>query len=393
MLSNFTGLIQADGPDPQVDPSTPVVEETEAPADENPKEEKTGDKNPDDQTKPLEEGEKSEEEKTIEEDTNEEENDGLEISDPNVNPAVTKTPGQPKKPTINPVSIGDTKITGGGLIGSGQRKSFNLGCKIIVTIKDATGVEKETKEFNLGATEKGSTWSVTLDNPLQEGYKVYAKQEFGENNFSDEASVEVKQLLAPQYEDKLSMPTLEVWSEDLSVLEADATEDILNAFKKNNENVEKVDNKTFEENASNISVSGNGKSITVTFSDKSTLTLDISKQVTVNKITELSTAPIINTLKVTDGKITGKVDLTNVTAPDRLKVEIVTNFGETDPKNFCTENGCSIDKGTKVFATVNPETGEFSYEIGNNNVKLGTDFGVIVKEYRKKIIAVQLLLS
>ena len=77
VLSNFTGLIQADGPDPQVDPSTPVVEEKQDPAEESPK---------DENTKPQEEGENSEntsenaeEEKTIEEDTNEEENDGLEI--------------------------------------------------------------------------------------------------------------------------------------------------------------------------------------------------------------------------------------------------------------------------------------------------------------------------
>lgn len=393
MLSNFTGLIQADGPDPQVDPSTPVVEEKQDPAEESPK---------DENTKPQEEGENSEntsenaeEEKTIEEDTNEEENDGLEISDPDVKPAVTKTPdkpNKPKKPSINPVSINDKKISGGDLVGAGQRKTFNLVCKIHVTIKDAENNVKETKVFSIQPSDKSRTWNVNLYNPVKAGYTVTAKQEFGENNFSDETSVEVKQLLAPQYEDKLSMPTLEVWSEDLSVLEADAVEDILNAFKKHNKNVEMVDNKTLEQNASSIIVAGNGKSINIVFTDSSTLTVDASN-VTVNQITEVSTAPIINTLKVTDGIISGRVDLTKVDAPERLKVEIVTDFGQTEPKDFCTDNGCSIDKGTKVFATVNPETGEFSYEIGNNNVKLGTDFGVIVKEYRKKIIAVQLLLS
>ena len=54
VLSNFTGLIQADGPDPQVDPSTPVVEEKQNPAEENPEDEKAGDKNPDDQSNPVE---------------------------------------------------------------------------------------------------------------------------------------------------------------------------------------------------------------------------------------------------------------------------------------------------------------------------------------------------
>ncbi|WP_019132055.1 S-layer homology domain-containing protein [Peptoniphilus obesi] len=296
------------------------------------------------------------------------------------------------KPTINPVAPNAQEITGGGLVGSGQRKRFNKDCIIHVTVKDENDIEIETADVSI-KPKGGSKWKVTLKNKVKAGYKVYAKQEFN-GGFSDEVFVKVKQLLSELYKGKLSMPTLEVWSEDTFVIDADAVEDIVKAFKTENNKLENVDDKNFEgnlyvpKNANDkinpIDVAGNGKSIDVTFSDKSKLTLDVSDKVTVHKITEISTAPIIDTLKVVDSKITGRVDLTKVAAPERLRVEIVTSFGETKPSDFCTDRGCSIDKGTKIFATVNPDTGEFSYEIGNDNVVLGKDFGVIVKEYGKK---------
>ena len=294
-------------------------------------------------------------------------------------------------PTITKAFIGDKTISGS----KAMRKAINGVATygtIHVTLKDSSGNKKgETKKF----TRKGNSgnWSVTLDEEVAKGDIVYVKQEY-QGNFSDEVVVEAKQAISESYKDKLSMPTLEVWSENTFVIDADAVEDIVKAFLTENNKLENVDGKNFEGNLyvatspydtkKGIDVAGNGKSLTITFSDESTLKLDISDKVTVHEITEISTDPIIDTLKVVDSKITGRVDLTKVAAPERLRVEIVTNFGNTGPKDFCTDQGCSIDKGTKVFATVNPETGEFSYEIGNNNAVLGKDFGVIVKEYGKK---------
>ena len=126
-----------------------------------------------------------------------------------------------RKPSINPVSPGTKTITGGGLIGAGQRKAKKAGCKIIVKVKDSGGSLIETQEFDFPVNGKGSTWSVTLTNPVQAGYKIVAKQEFN-GGTSEESSVEVQKLLADQYKGKLTMPKLEVWSEDLNVLEADA---------------------------------------------------------------------------------------------------------------------------------------------------------------------------
>ena len=46
-----------------------------------------------------------------------------------------------RQPTVNPVAPGTQTITGGGLVGSGQRKNFNKDCIIHVIIQDASGVE------------------------------------------------------------------------------------------------------------------------------------------------------------------------------------------------------------------------------------------------------------
>ena len=284
-----------------------------------------------------------------------------------------------KKPKIDQVSIGATKVTGGGLVGFNQRKAVGKVCKIHITVKDSEGTEIETKVFSIEPNERGTTWSVTLDNKLQKGWKVYAKQEFN-GAFSPEISEEAQEFLADLYKDKLTMPALEVWSEDLNVIEEDAQKDIIDKFRETNKDLDKVKGKTFEENVKSISASGNGKTIDVTFIDDSKLEVDASK-VTVNKITEYSGAPIVDTLHVVDGKITGKI---SGKGPfNRARVEIVTNFGETNPKNFCTENGCTIDKGTKEFATVNPQDGTFSYDLKGIGLTIGKDIGVIVKEYRK----------
>lgn len=297
-----------------------------------------------------------------------------------------------KKPTIKPVSIGDTKVTGGGLIGAGQRKAKGVGCKIIVTVKNSDNII-ETKEFNLAKDGKAKTWSVTLDNPVQEGYKVYAKQEFN-GGTSEEAFVEVKQLLSKLYKNKLTMPTLEVWSEDLHVIEADAVEDIVNAFKAENNKLDKVDEKNFEENlyvpkkdndkTKAIDVAGDGKSLTVTFSDGSKIE-NIPTNVTVTEITENSKPAEVEKLTVVDGEIKGKI---SGKGPfNRARVTIVKFNNETSKKNYCESGKCTVDKNAKELATifVDEATGEFTYKVTDNKLlTLGKDIGITVKEYKKK---------
>lgn len=304
-------------------------------------------------------------------------------------------------PKIDPVPIGATEVSGKGLIKIGQRSKKKAVCTIIVTVKDANDVVKETQTFTIQPTEKdpkGSVWSVTLTNPVQEGYKVYAKQELkgNETETSEEVSVVVKQLLSKSYEGKLNMPEITVKSEDLNTIEADAVKDIVTAFIDENNKLANVDDKNFEKNLyvnkggsdkkQGLSVAGDGKKITVMFSDESSIELDISNKVTVEKITEVSNAPIINDLKIADGKLTGKVEITKGSVPERTRVKLV-KFGPDGPGNgFCNENGCTFDKnsGELAEAKINVKTGEFSFDLADDTLELGKDIGVIVKEYQKK---------
>lgn len=304
-------------------------------------------------------------------------------------------------PKIDPVSIGATEVSGKGLIKSGQRKSKKAVCNIIVTVKDANDVVKETQTFTIQPTEKdpkGSVWKVTLTNPVQEGYKVYAKQELKgtTTETSEEVSVVVKQLLSKSYEGKLTMPTLEVWSEDVFVLEHDAVEDIINAFKEANNALPPVSSKTFGENLYKptgkddkkkpIDVSGDGKKITVTFSDGSKIeNIDISQKVTVKQITENSKPAEVEKLTVVDGEIKGKI---SGKGPfNRARVTIVKFNNETSKKNYCESGKCTVDKNATELATifVDKTTGEFTYKVTDNKLlTLGKDIGITVKEYKKK---------
>ena len=304
-------------------------------------------------------------------------------------------------PKIDPVSIGATEVSGKGLIKSGQRKSKKAVCNIIVTVKDANDVVKETQTFTIQPTEKdpkGSVWKVTLTNPVQEGYKVYAKQELKgtTTETSEEVSVVVKQLLSKLYEGKLTMPTLEVWSEDVFVLEDDAVEDIINAFKEANNALPPVNSKTFGENLYKptgkddkkkpIDVSGDGKKITVTFSDGSKIeNIDISQKVTVKQITENSKPAEVEKLTVVDGEIKGKI---SGKGPfNRARVTIVKFNNETSKKNYCESGKCTVDKNATELATifVDETTGEFTYKVTDNKLlTLGKDIGITVKEYKKK---------
>lgn len=298
-----------------------------------------------------------------------------------------------KKPSINLVKIGAKEVTGGGLVGSGQRRRVNKDCFIHVTVKNDKGSEVETKKFSIGPTERGSTWSVTLDNALQKDWTVIAKQEFN-GDFSDEATITVKQLLAEQYAGKLTMPALEVSSEDIHVLESDAVEDIVKAFTDKNNELANVDGKNFEgnlykpKNASDktkaIDVSGNGESITVTFSDGSKIE-NIPTNVTVKQITKASNPAEVEKLTVVDGEIKGKI---SGDGPfKRARVTIVKFNNEGSKNNYCNSGNCAVDKNAKELATifVDETTGKFTYQVTDNELlTLGKDIGITVKEYRKK---------
>lgn len=297
-----------------------------------------------------------------------------------------------KKPSINFVKIGAKEVTGGNLEGPNKRKKLNKDCIIHVTVKDAAGIEKEKAQVSI-PPKGGSTWKVTLENKVEAGWTVYAKQEFN-GDFSDEESIMVKHLLADSYKDKLSMPELEVWSEDVHVIEADAVEDIVKAFTDKNNELENVDGKNFEENlykpkntsdkTKAIDVDGDGKHLTVTFSDESKIE-NIPTNVTVTEITEKSNPAEVENLTVVDGEIKGKI---SGDGPfNRARVTIVQFNNEDSKNNYCNSGKCTVDKNASKLATifVDETTGEFTYQVTDNELlTLGKDIGITVKEYRKK---------
>lgn len=293
-----------------------------------------------------------------------------------------------KAPTIDPVSIGATKVSGKGLIRSGQRSSKNAVCNIIVTVKDADGNVKETKTFSIQPTEKdpkGSAWSVTLTNPVLEGYKVYVKQELvgKAKETSEEVSVEVKKLLADEYKGKLTMPTGEIWIEQYTanIVNDDEKAEAIDLLKKANPTIAK-DIQSVEFKITGVDPN-KVASYTVTYTDKSKTEEIQAPDLTVKQVTEYSRNANLNEITIVDNVIKGRLE---GEGPFKdIKVQLILKVSEAVKDSYCDEGKCLVDKNTSnpVDAKVDSETGEFSYTIPNPDLKIDQIVGVTVKEKNK----------
>ena len=294
-----------------------------------------------------------------------------------------------KAPTINPVSIGAKEITGTGLIKKGQRSSKKAVCKIIVTVKDADDNEKETQTFSIEPTEKdpkGSVWSVKLTNPVQEGYKVYAKQvlEGKTTETSEEVFVKVQKLLAEQYKEKLKMPSGDIWIEQTSSNQVNDDEQA--------EAVQKLKD-------ANTAIAGDFSAVKfsintaehayyeVTYTDGSTSGEIEATNLKIKQVKDYSQAPTIAKTYVADGKIT--ITLKNEIAAG-TKIGIIETIDKTEVNNFCSDeedscaNGkCNFTKTTVTWVTVDKSTKTFTHKVADDFLELGNEFGVIVKEPHK----------
>lgn len=70
---------------------------------------------------------------------------------------------------------------------------------------------------------------------------------------------------------------------------------------------------------------------------------------------------------------------------DNIKVQFSSKLSEAAKKNFCESGTCTIDKDSSNFQTidVNPQTGEFSIDVGENTLELDKVIGIVVKEPHK----------
>lgn len=327
---------------------------------------------------PITEDAKAKDEKAgsaIEKDAKEEEAE-LEIGDELFGAPVGATVN---KPTIKKAELGEKTISGGGLVGSGQRKAKNADCIIHVTVKrKAGGVEKKTDTI---APKGGSSWSVTLDNALEAGDVITAQQEF-DGNFSEEAKYTVKETLNITHKDTIKMPEGEIWIEQYvaNIVNADETAEALDLLKKANPTIAK-DIKSVE-----FKITGVDPKIAsyiVTYDDDSKSEEIQAPNLTVKKVTEYSRGATLGSITIIDNVIKGQ--LSGEGPFDGIKVQIVLKLSDAVKDSYCDKGKCLTDKDSSdpVDATVDGTTGEFSYTIPNPDLVLDQEVGVIVKEKHK----------
>ena len=327
---------------------------------------------------PITEDAKAKDEKAgsaIEKDAKEEEAE-LEIGDELFGAPVGATVN---KPTIKKAELGEKTISGGGLVGSGQRKAKNADCIIHVTVKrKAGGVEKKTDTI---APKGGSSWSVTLDNALEAGDVITAQQEF-DGNFSEEAKYTVKETLNITHKGTIKMPEGEIWIEQYvaNIVNADETAEALDLLKKANPTIAK-DIKSVE-----FKITGVDPKIAsyiVTYDDDSKSEEIQAPNLTVKKVTEYSRGATLGSITIIDNVIKGQ--LSGEGPFDGIKVQIVLKLSDAVKDSYCDKGKCLTDKDSSdpVDAVVDGTTGKFTYTIPNPDLKLDQVVGVTVKEKNK----------
>ncbi|WP_265212881.1 InlB B-repeat-containing protein [Anaerococcus sp. NML200537] len=300
------------------------------------------------------------------------------------NTPAQKAPGEvraavkaPKEPSINPVSPGAKIISGGGLIGANQRKKAGVDCVIRVTVKNGNTVI-ETKTFTIKSTEKGSTWSVNLDNPVQAGYTVTAVQEFN-GGTSTPKTVVVEKTSADKYGPKIKNENITVYTEDKWTVSIDETQEIIDKFKANNKGIVDFD-KYVTSIVYNKDRKNNKKTITLSFTDKSSYVVDVTDTLTLTEATEVSKAPTVKDITVVDKQI-------EVTLADPFVegTKIAIRFkvlGEG-----LTEGQCAPDKRSTTTPYITASGNKFIYQIPDGQKIDFDDFIEIkVKEPDKKSI-------
>ena len=377
MLTNFGGwnLVLAEEASEETNIEEKLDEAKPSEADEaEPKEEPKEYANEETGEEASEEDNNEDKDKTIEEDTDESENDGLEISDEEIPEAVGTGI---EAPTITKAFIGTNTISGGNLH-RGKINGKNARGTIHVTLKDSSGNEKATVSVT---PKSGTTWTVNLTGgvTIAEGDTITAYQEFDGQN-SPVTTANAMDSLAKQNKDKLKMPSGEIWIEQTSSNQVNDDEQA--------EAVELFNN-------ANTAIAGDIKSVKfsidginhayyeVTYTDGSTSGQVEATNLQIKQVKEYSRGATIGSITIVDNVIKGQ--LSGEGPFDGIKVQILLKLSDAVKDSYCDKGKCLTDKDTSdpVDATVNGETGEFSYTIPNPDLKLDQKVGVIVKEPHK----------
>ena len=279
-------------------------------------------------------------------------------------------------PIIGKVFYDATTISGANV----QRK--RVGGKTVrstvhVTLKDKNGKEKATASVT---PKSGTTWTVKLTEgvTVAAGDTVTAYQTL-DGATSDVVTANAQPSKASENKDKLKMPSGEIWIEHTNSNQVSDDEQA--------EAIEMLNN-------ANSSIKGDFESVKfsidwidhayyeVTYTDKSTSGKIEATDLKIKTVTEKSAAPTIEKVQVTDRQIIVTLDK-EVAAS--TKFYFVKNFTDNEDKSFCEGGKCIVDKSTvrEMSQAVSVDGTKVTFTINDDDLELGKEFGIVVKEPHK----------
>ena len=284
-------------------------------------------------------------------------------------------------PTITLAAAGSKEVKGGGLLGANRRKKQNITTTIYVTVKNGETVVEEANTV-IESTNKAKEWVVKLQNELVAGYTVYVKQKCN-TDISDEVSAVVKETSASKHKNSIQMPSGDFYLEQFSsnIISEDEKAEALQMIKDANpsfsDEIESID----------FSIKGVEEAkkayYIINYKDNSKSEEIEAPKLKIIKVTEHSRGFTLEPYDVVSTVIKGKLDGDGPF--DNIKVQFSSKLSEAAKKNFCESGTCTIDKDSSNFQTidVNPQTGEFSIDVGENTLELDKVIGIVVKEPHK----------
>ncbi|MDU6662098.1 MAG: hypothetical protein E6474_07315, partial [Actinomyces sp.] len=276
--------------------------------------------------------------------------DGLEIGPETVDQPVRQS--TLPAPTIRKVFYDATTISGANV----QRKRVGGKVKrstVYVTLKGKDGNEKATVSVT---PKSGTAWTVSLPN----GVKVAPGDTVTAYQTLDGATSGVVTANAEPSDEQ---------AEAIEMLKK-ANPDIANDFNldKIKFSIDYTDHAYYE----------------VTYTDGSTSGKIEAPDVIIKQVTETSVAPIIGKVQVTDGQII--VTFAKEVAQG-TKFSFVKQFTDGEDRNFSQNGSCIVDKSNSQemsqAVTVDGKKVTFPITDKVNDLKLGTEFGIVVKEPHK----------
>ncbi len=304
----------------------------------------------------------------------------IEISDDIILNGV-KSAKLPQPTNVDEVKAGQAPKITGKVEGSVDR---NIRRRVFAYAGDPTIVLNQIGISN--AVRPAGTFSITSKKPLAKDQVIYlvVKQEKRNDGKwepdpdfldSDPLDVTVAASDADDFDNQIIIPDDEFLVEDSFVLNDNEKAEIFEAFKKKNP--------AYANKMKGINIdkpANNSCNVSIIYEDDS---VGQAKTIKLTKITERSAEPQIDQVYVADDTITIKF-ASPVT--EGTKVTFVTYFRNNDENNFDPGEGCTCKISSKTTSTElggNISGNSYTFNVGDADLELNKDFGIIVKEPKK----------